>query len=357
MYELVIRGGTVATAADVVKCDVAVSGGTIVALGRDLPKGDHEIDASGRLVLPGGVDSHCHIEQLGSSGGYNADTWTSGTTSAACGGTTTVICFSPTTKGATVKAEAEAYHALAKKAVIDYSFHIIVNDANERVLAELPGLIETGHRSIKMFMTYDNNFVDDAILLKVFAVAREHGAFVTIHAENHEAIKWMTKRLVETGHTAMKYHAWSKPPVVEREATHRVIALAEIMDQPIQIFHVTCQESAEEIHRAQQRGLKIFGETCIQYLDSHRQRHGPARLRGREVHLQSFAAHRGGSGGVVELPAHRRARGRLVRPRPIPLRRSEGQADERYGRAVQQGPEWPARESRRACRCCSRKAS
>ena len=266
MYDLVIRGGTIATASDVFKADVGISDGVIVALGRDLPKADREIDATGRLLLPGGVDSHCHIEQLGSGGGRNADTWTSGTTSAACGGTTTVICFSPTSKGATVKAEAEAYHELAKKAVIDYSFHIIVNDPNERVLAELPGLIESGHRSIKMFMTYDSNFVDDATLLKIFALAREHGAFVTIHAENHEAIKWMTKRLVETGHTAMKYHSWSKPPVVEREATHRVIALAEFLDQPIQIFHVTCAESAEEIHRAQQRGLKIFGETCPQYL-------------------------------------------------------------------------------------------
>jgi dihydropyrimidinase len=266
MYDLVIRGGTVATASDVFKADVGISDGVIVALGRDLPKGGREIDARGRLLLPGGVDSHCHIEQLGSGGGRNADTWTSGTTSAACGGTTTVICFSPTSKGKTVKAEAEAYHELAKKAVIDYSFHIIVNDPNERVLAELPGLIESGHRSIKMFMTYDSNFVDDATLLKIFALAREHGAFVTIHAENHEAIKWMTKRLVETGHTAMKYHSWSKPPVVEREATHRVIALAEFLDQPIQIFHVTCAESAEEIHRAQQRGLKIFGETCPQYL-------------------------------------------------------------------------------------------
>src|SRR5919205_3699715 len=101
MYDLVIRGGTMATAADVVKCDIGISGGIVTALGRDLPKGEREIDASGKLVLPGGVDSHCHIEQLGSSGGYNADTWTSGTISAACGGTTTVICFSPTTKGAT----------------------------------------------------------------------------------------------------------------------------------------------------------------------------------------------------------------------------------------------------------------
>ena len=266
MYDLVIRGGTVATAADVVKCDVAVSDGVVVALGRDLPRGEREIDASGRLVLPGGVDSHCHIEQLGSSGGRNADSWTSGTISAACGGTTTVICFSPTRKGGTVKAEAERYHELAKKAVIDYSFHIIVNDPNERVMAELPELIETGHRSIKLFMTYDNNYVDDAAILKVFALAREHGAFVTVHAENHEAIKWMTQRLVETGHTGMKYHAWAKPPVVEREAVHRVIALAELVDLPIQIFHVTCAEAAEEIRRAQQRGLKVFGETCTQYL-------------------------------------------------------------------------------------------
>ncbi|MET4701229.1 dihydropyrimidinase [Constrictibacter sp. MBR-5] len=267
MYDLVIRNGTVATADAVVKCDIGVSGGRVVALARDLGKGEREVDATGRIVMPGGVDSHCHIEQRSSSTeSQNADTWFSGTTSAACGGTTTVIAFSPTRKGGTVAKEAAAYHELAKKAVIDYGLHIIVNDANDAVMAELPGLIEQGHRSIKMFMTYDSNFVDDAAVLKVLATAREHEAFVCVHAENHEAIKWMTARLLEAGLKDAKYHAWAKPPVVEREATHRIIALAEMLDQPIQVFHVTCGEAAEEIHRAQQRGLKVWGETCPQYL-------------------------------------------------------------------------------------------
>src|SRR3546814_9535229 len=117
-----------------------------------------------------------------------------------------------------------------------------------------------------MFMTYDSNFGDDAAVLKVVATARANQAFICIHAENHEAIKWMTARLLEAGLTDAKYHAWAKPPVVEREATHRIIALAEMLDQPIQVFHVTCGEAAEEIHRAQQRGLKVWGENCPHYL-------------------------------------------------------------------------------------------
>lgn len=266
-YDLVIRNGMVATAADVFAADVGVKDGKIAALGRDLGSGTREIDASGKLVLPGGIDSHCHIEQPGSAGGSNADTFTTGTISAACGGTTTVIAFSPQTRGGSVAEAAERYAAICRKAVIDYAFHIIVNDPSDKVIdEELPRLIKEGHRSIKIFMTYDSNFVTDAQILRVLACAREHGAFVVVHAENHEAIKFMTKRLLDAGLTHPKYHAWSKPPVVEREATHRVIALAELVDQPIQIFHVTCAEAAEEIRRAQLRGLKVFGETCPQYL-------------------------------------------------------------------------------------------
>jgi len=264
-YDLVIRGGTVATASDVVRCDVGIRGGRVAALGADLPRGEKEIDATGRYVLPGGVDSHCHIEQPGSVGGQNADTFVTGTTSAACGGTTTVICFSPQKRGGSVKEAAENYHRIASKSVIDYSFHIVINDPSEQVLEELPKLIEDGHRSLKIFMTYDSNFVDDSQVLKILEVARRNQALVCVHAENHEAIKWMTARLLDAGLTHPRYHSWSKPPVVEREAVHRVIALAEIVDQPIQIFHVTCGEAAEEIRRAQARGLKVFGETCAQY--------------------------------------------------------------------------------------------
>ena len=266
-FDTVIRGGLVATATDIMLADVGIEGETVTAIAKNLPAGKKEIDAQGKYVLPGGVDSHCHIEQPSSiSGKMNADTFLTGTRSAACGGTTSVICFSPQRQGWSLADSTADYHERAKKAAIDYTFHLIINDPNEDVMATLPSLIADGHRSIKIFMTYDSNRVEDAGVLKLMALARENQAFLVIHAEHHEMIKWQTQRLLDAGLTDAKYHAWSKPPVVEREAVHRVISMAELLDQPIQIFHVTCAEAAEEIHRAQQRGLKIFGETCPQYL-------------------------------------------------------------------------------------------
>lgn len=265
-YELVVRGGTVVTAADTLRCDVGVSAGQIVALGEGLDAGGREIDATGKLVMPGGVDSHCHIEEPSRGGGENADSFASATTSAAFGGTTTVLCFACQEKGGDLSQEVADYHMKAKQALIDYSFHLIVSDPSPAVLAELPDLISRGHRSIKIFLTYDSLFLTDAQVLDVFALARANQALVTVHAENHYAITWLTKRLLDGGLTAPKYHCWCRPMVVEREATHRVIALAEMLDVPIQIFHVSGAESMEEIRRAQLRGVKVFGETCPQYL-------------------------------------------------------------------------------------------
>ncbi|MCY4229764.1 MAG: amidohydrolase family protein, partial [Alphaproteobacteria bacterium] len=187
-YETVIRGGTVVTASDMVRADIGIAGGRVAALGERLDRGVREIDAGGQLVMPGGVDSHCHIEQPGSSGGTNADTFTSGSISAACGGTTTTISFSPQVRGRGVREAMDSYAVLARKSVIDYCFHIIVNDASDLVIEqELPALIAEGHRSIKVFMTYPSNRMDDSQLLKVFACAKKHGAFVCVHAENHDA--------------------------------------------------------------------------------------------------------------------------------------------------------------------------
>src|SRR6056297_763070 len=249
-FDTVIRGGLVATASDVMLADVGIQGEVVTAVGKNLPAGANEIDAQGKYVLPGGVDSHCHIEQPSSiSGKMNADTFLTGTRSAACGGTTSVICFSPQRHGWSIADSTADYHERAKKAAIDYTFHLIVNDPNQDVMAALPGLIADGHRSIKVFMTYDSNRVTDDGVLKLMALARENQAFLVIHAEHHEMIKWQTQRLLDAGLTDAKYHAWSKPAVVEREAVHRVIAMAELLDQPVQIFHVTCAEAAEEIHR------------------------------------------------------------------------------------------------------------
>src|SRR5215813_2765198 len=200
-YDLVIRGGTVATAADTANCDIGIKDGIVTTLGRDLAPGAHEIDASGRLVLPGGIDSHCHIEQRSSAGVVCADDFYSATVAAAFGGTTTVIPFAAQHRGQSLRQVVEEYHAAAgPKAVIDYAFHLIISDPSEQVLGqELPALIQDGYTSFKVYMTYELLRLNDRQMLEILALARREGAFVMVHAENHEMIKWLTSRLLERG--------------------------------------------------------------------------------------------------------------------------------------------------------------
>ncbi|MGM4992380.1 dihydropyrimidinase [Tardiphaga sp. 841_E9_N1_2] len=268
VYDLVIRGGTVATSSDVFAADVGITGETIVALGSGLAAGKTEIDATGKLVLPGGVDAHAHIEQLSAAGIMNADTFESATRSAAFGGTTSVISFAAQHVGMDVREVVTDYTALAKKgAMIDYAFHIIVSDVTDKVIAEdIPALVREGHSSIKIFMTYDRLKVDDEKLLDILAAAREAKALVCVHAENHGVIAWMVKRLIDKGYTAPKYHAVSHARVSESEAFTRLIAFSELLDQPVMIFHVSTREGAAVIREARGRGVKIFAETCPQYL-------------------------------------------------------------------------------------------
>jgi dihydropyrimidinase len=267
-YDLVIRGGTVATATDVVEADVGIRGETIAAVGQGLPPGAREIDARGRLVLPGGVDSHCHIEQLSAAGIMNADTFETATRAALHGGTTTVISFAAQHVGLELPRVVEDYHALARRgALADYAFHMIVADATEAAIKEhIPALVRAGHGSIKVFMTYDRLRVDDERLLDIMVAAREARAMVCVHAENHGMIAWMARRLVERGYTAPKYHAVSHPRVSETEAFRRLIAMSALVDQPVMIFHVSTAEGAAVIREARGEGLKIFAETCPHYL-------------------------------------------------------------------------------------------
>jgi dihydropyrimidinase len=267
-YDLVIRGGTVATATDTFEADVGIAGETIVALGCGLGEGRREIDARGKLVLPGGVDSHAHIEQLSASGLMNADSFESATVAAAFGGTTTVISFAAQHVGMRLKSVVEEYHNLAKRgAVIDYAFHMIIADPTEVTLHDdLPELVRAGHSSIKLFMTYDRLKVDDEQLLDVLEAARKNRALVMVHAENHGMISWMSKRLLAGGNTAPKFHAVSHPRASEAEAFNRLIACAALVDQPIMIYHVSTAEGAAVIRRARGDGLKVFAETCPQYL-------------------------------------------------------------------------------------------
>jgi dihydropyrimidinase len=267
-YDTVIRQGRVATACDVFEADVAIAGESIAAIGRGLPAGKREIDARGKLVLPGGVDSHCHIEQLSAAGIMNADTFESATTAAAFGGTTTVISFAAQHVGMKLPQVLSDYHALARKgAVIDYAFHMIIADPTPETLAnDIPALAKQGHASIKIFMTYDRLKIDDEPLLDILVAARESGAMLCAHAENHGIIAWMVKRLLARGYTHPKYHAISHARFSEADAFSRLIGMAALVDQPIMIFHVSTAEGAKVIRDARGEGLKVFAETCPQYL-------------------------------------------------------------------------------------------
>ncbi|MDQ1079131.1 dihydropyrimidinase [Pseudoroseomonas cervicalis] len=265
-FDLVVRGGTLATAAEVFEADIGIRDGRIAALGLNLPRGREEVSAKGLIVTPGGLDSHCHLEEMGQDGSVHEESFASGSAAALAGGTTSFICFLPQWKGHSLAASAPGYEARAAQSRADYSFHQIITDPTPEVLErEVPALVARGIRSLKVFLTYDPLRLTDAQFLEVLATAKKLGAFVTVHCENFDAIGWRIQALLKAGLTDPLQHAWSRPPVVEREATHRAIALAELVDQPIQVFHVSCEEAAAEIARAKARGLKIWGETCPQY--------------------------------------------------------------------------------------------
>lgn len=266
--DLLITHADIATASDRFRCDIGIRDGKIVQLGTDLGTAKQVIDASGLLALPGGVDAHCHLDQPSGPDIVMADDFESGSRSAACGGTTTLIPFAAQARGQSLRAAVQDYHRRAgQKSCVDYAFHMIITDPTPEILRnELPALIREGYTSFKVYMTYDDLKLNDRQILEVLDVARQGGALVMVHAENSDCISWLTQRLADAGHKAPKYHATSRPPAVEREATHRAITFSELVDVPILIVHVSGAEAIEQIRWAHGRGLRIYAETCPQYL-------------------------------------------------------------------------------------------
>jgi len=251
-FDVVIRGGRISTASDTFTADIGIRDGRIAALGSGFDSAAEVIDAAGKWVLPGGIDSHIHVCQPSGEGIVMADDFESATRSAAFGGNTTVMPFCLQEKGQSLREALKRYHAKAEgECHVDVAFHLIIADPSEQVLGqELPALVEDGYTSFKVFMTYDGLALSDLEMLRVMAVAREARALVMVHAENYDAIRFLTDKLEQAGRTAPKFHATSRPIAVEREATHRAIALAEITDVPVMIVHVSNRESMEEIRRA-----------------------------------------------------------------------------------------------------------
>ena len=267
-FDLIIRGGTVATASDTFKTDVGVRAGKIVALGHDLGKAERTIEAEGQLVLPGGIEAHCHIEQESSTRIMTADDFYSGSVSAAFGGNTTFIPFAAQHRGQNLRDVIKTAHDRAgPKSVIDYAFHLIISDPTENVLwQELPALIMEGYSSFKVYMTYEMLKINDHQMLDVLSIARQHGAMTMVHAENNDVINWLSERLLNGGYVAPKYHAVSHNSIAESEASRRAIDLARLTDAKLLIVHVSAPEAANTILKARNQGLPIYGETCPQYL-------------------------------------------------------------------------------------------
>jgi dihydropyrimidinase len=267
-YDLIVAGGTVATASDVFKADVAVKDGKIAAIGMNLTGAAQTVDASGKLLLPGGIDSHVHLSQPSGEGIVMADDFESGTRSALMGGNTTVLPFCLQQRGQSLREALTWYHGEAEgKCYTDVSFHLIISDPTEAVLGqELPAAVADGYTSFKIFMTYDMLRLNDAEILATMDTARRTGALVMVHCENEDAIRYLVDKSIAQGRLEPVQHARTRPIPVEREATHRAITLAEVVDVPLVIVHVSNGAAMEEIARGRARGRSIVGETCTQYI-------------------------------------------------------------------------------------------
>lgn len=266
--DLVIRHGQVATAEGVGRYDIGIRQGRIACLGTHLPRAARDIDATGRMITPGGIDAHCHIEQPMPAGVRLADDFDSASLSALCGGTTTLVPFAVQEDGVDLQETLHRYRQRAEqRSRLDVAFHMVLSQPSPDVLQQqLPALMAAGCTSFKVYMTYEGMRLSDRQILDVLAAARREGGFTMIHAENADCIAWLTDQLLEAGHVAPAFHATSRPWLAEREAAFRAIALAELVDVPFLIVHVSAPETVAQIAAARARGLRVHAETCPQYL-------------------------------------------------------------------------------------------
>ncbi|MEM7722039.1 MAG: dihydropyrimidinase [Pseudomonadota bacterium] len=266
IYDTVIRGGQVVTAEAVFEADIGIAGGKIAALGSGFD-GVEVVDATGLMITPGGIDPHCHIEQMSGMGVMNADTFETATRSAAMGGTTSVISFAAQQKGQRLSETIGDYATRAKRgAAIDHAFHIIVSDTSVLNFEfDLRELITAGHRSIKIFTTY-NIMLEDAEILRILTLARDAGALTCVHAENDALIAETRAKLLAEGKTAPKHHAASRPRAAEIEAVSRLCHFAKETGAPVMLFHISTAEAVAMIRAARAEGTPIWAETCPHYL-------------------------------------------------------------------------------------------
>jgi dihydropyrimidinase len=265
---LLIKNGTVITAADLYQADIYIENDIVTAIGTNLPmQADRVIDATDRYVIPGGIDCHTHLD-MPFGGTTSADDFESGTVAAAFGGTTSIVDFAIQYRGQTLHHAWETWMKKAEgKAAIDYGFHMIMTEVNDSIEQEMDALVGQGVTSFKLFMAYPGVFMlDDASIFRAMLRTGQNGGTICMHAENGGVIDVLVQRALAEGKTAPKYHALTRPARAEAEATHRAIALAEMADVPVYIVHLSAAEALEMVTEARDRGLLAFAETCPQYL-------------------------------------------------------------------------------------------
>lgn len=265
--DLVIQNGRFVTPDGIIEGELAIADGKIHSVGPAVDNAKQYISAESKWVMPGGIDPHAHIEQMSGMGQWNADTFESATRSAAMGGTTSVISFAAQAKGQTLNDTVADYASRAARgAMIDHAFHLTLTDTTAPDFDDdLAALIQDGHRSLKVFTTY-NIQLSDAELLHILVQARRSGALVCVHAENDAIISLRRNELIEAGKVRPRDHARSRPRMAEIEAVERICRFAEYTGQPVMLFHISTREGAAAIASAQARGAPIWAETCPHYL-------------------------------------------------------------------------------------------
>ncbi|MDM7922121.1 MAG: dihydropyrimidinase [Pyrinomonadaceae bacterium] len=263
-----IKNGRVVTAVDDYMADIFIDGETIDTIGKSLDiETDVVIDAGGKLVIPGGIDPHTHME-LPFGGTQSSDDFFTGTRAAAFGGTTTIIDFAVQYKGESMTEAVDNWHAKAEgKCAIDYGFHLITTDFEDHHTEQMYKVMDEGITSFKLFMAYPGVFlVDDATIFRAMSAAGARGGLICMHAENGIVINEIIKRFIADGRTSPKYHALSRPTIAEAEGVHRAIAIAEMAESPVYIVHLSSADALNKIREARDRGIPAFAETCPQYL-------------------------------------------------------------------------------------------
>src|SRR5499426_3269005 len=264
-YDLVIRGGLVATATDAVVADLGIRGGRIATIDQGLPPNGEEIDARGLIVMPGGVDVHTHLD-LDLGGTRTADDFESGTAAAACGGITTICDCAWRAKGQSLADTIATWSAKAQgRAHVDYGFHIILSDVTDARIVEIPAIVGAGYPSFKVFTIREFGIGDEA-LLRVLRAARGAGAIVNVHCENSEMLDLAERDMIAAGRLDPRFYAESRPALAEAEATRRAIDYAALVGAEVYIVHLSCAGALEAVSRARKRGIRVWAETRPIYL-------------------------------------------------------------------------------------------